>query len=107
MWKFYLRRSLLLLLVTSSLLLLRRHCFFFLALVLFSQPPSASPLYAHQESCSSIEDGQEGDEEADSALDSLFLRLYGSEAKKEGFLSESAEIIFPRDKAVPAPPAGY
>jgi hypothetical protein len=28
-------------------------------------------------------------------------------AKKEGFLSESAEIIFPRDEAVPEPPMGY
>jgi hypothetical protein len=28
-------------------------------------------------------------------------------AKKEGFLSESAEIIFPRDEAIPAPPAGF
>jgi hypothetical protein len=28
-------------------------------------------------------------------------------AKKEGFLSESAEIIFPRDEVVPAPPTGY
>jgi hypothetical protein len=27
--------------------------------------------------------------------------------KKEGFLSESAGIIFPRDKDVPSPPAGY
>jgi hypothetical protein len=27
--------------------------------------------------------------------------------KKEGFLSGSAEIIFPRDEAVPAPPTGY
>jgi hypothetical protein len=28
-------------------------------------------------------------------------------AKKEGFLSESVEIIFPRDEAIPAPPAGF
>jgi hypothetical protein len=28
-------------------------------------------------------------------------------AKKEGFLSESAEVIFLRDEAVPTPPAGY
>jgi hypothetical protein len=28
-------------------------------------------------------------------------------AKKERFLSESVEIIFPRDEVVPAPPAGY
>jgi hypothetical protein len=28
-------------------------------------------------------------------------------AKKEGFLSESAEIIFNRDEVVPAPSAGY
>jgi hypothetical protein len=28
-------------------------------------------------------------------------------AKKEGFLSESAEIIFPRDEAIPAPPTGF
>jgi hypothetical protein len=27
--------------------------------------------------------------------------------KKEGFLSESAEVIFPRDEAGLAPPAGY
>jgi hypothetical protein len=27
--------------------------------------------------------------------------------KKEGFLSESVEIIFPRDEAVPEPPMGY
>jgi hypothetical protein len=27
--------------------------------------------------------------------------------KKEGFLSELAEIIFPRDEVVPAPPMGY
>jgi hypothetical protein len=28
-------------------------------------------------------------------------------AKKEGFLLESAAVIFPRDEAVPTPPAGY
>jgi hypothetical protein len=28
-------------------------------------------------------------------------------AKREGFLSESAEIIFPRDEAIPSPPAGF
>jgi hypothetical protein len=28
-------------------------------------------------------------------------------AKKEGFLSESVAVIFPRDEAVPTPPAGY
>jgi hypothetical protein len=28
-------------------------------------------------------------------------------AKKEGFLSELVEIIFPRDEVVPAPLAGY
>jgi hypothetical protein len=28
-------------------------------------------------------------------------------AKKEGFLPESTEIIFPRDKVVPASPTGY
>jgi hypothetical protein len=28
-------------------------------------------------------------------------------AKKEGFLSELAAVIFPRDKAIPTPPAGY
>jgi hypothetical protein len=59
--KLYLRRNLLLLLFTNSLLLRRRHCFFFLALALFSKPPSASPLFAHQEGCASIKDGQEGD----------------------------------------------
>jgi hypothetical protein len=85
--KFYLRISLLLLLFASSLLLLHHHCFFFLALALFSQPPSTSPLYAHQESCSSIEDDQEGDEEADSRLDSLVLRWDGSKESKEGRIS--------------------
>jgi hypothetical protein len=28
-------------------------------------------------------------------------------AKKEVFLSESVEIIFPRDEAIPAPPTGF
>jgi hypothetical protein len=28
-------------------------------------------------------------------------------AKREGFLSESAEIIFPRDEAIPSPPTGF
>jgi hypothetical protein len=28
-------------------------------------------------------------------------------AKKEGYLSESVEIIFPKDEAIPSPPAGY
>jgi hypothetical protein len=28
-------------------------------------------------------------------------------AKKEGFLLESTEIIFPRDEAIPAPSAGF
>jgi hypothetical protein len=28
-------------------------------------------------------------------------------AKKEGFLPESAAVIFPGDEAIPAPPAGY
>jgi hypothetical protein len=28
-------------------------------------------------------------------------------AKKEGFLPESAMVIFPKDEAVPTPPAGY
>jgi hypothetical protein len=37
-------------------------------------PRALSPLHAHQESCSSIEDGQEGDEEEGSKLDSLILR---------------------------------
>jgi hypothetical protein len=37
-------------------------------------PQALSPLHAHQESCSSIEDGQEGDEEVGSELDSLVLR---------------------------------
>jgi hypothetical protein len=65
-------------------------------------------LHAHQESCSSIKNGQEGDEEGDSGLDSLVLRSGGSEeSEKEGFLSEAAGIIFPRDEVVPAPPAGY
>jgi hypothetical protein len=27
--------------------------------------------------------------------------------KKEGFLSESVEIIFPRNEAIPSPPAGF
>jgi hypothetical protein len=27
--------------------------------------------------------------------------------KKEGFLPESGEIIFPRDEVIPAPPVGY
>jgi hypothetical protein len=28
-------------------------------------------------------------------------------AKKERFLSEYVEIIFPRDEAIPSPPAGF
>jgi hypothetical protein len=28
-------------------------------------------------------------------------------AKKEGFLLESAEIVFPSTQAIPAPPAGF
>jgi hypothetical protein len=28
-------------------------------------------------------------------------------AKREGFLSESTEIIFPRDEAIPSPPTGF
>jgi hypothetical protein len=37
-------------------------------------PRALSPLHAHQEGCSSIEDGQEGDKEADFVLDSIVLR---------------------------------
>jgi hypothetical protein len=28
-------------------------------------------------------------------------------AKREGFLSESVKIIFPRDEAIPSPPVGF
>jgi hypothetical protein len=38
-----------------------------------------------------------------SSFDETDLKI----ARKEGFLSESMEIIFPRDKAIPAPPTGY
>jgi hypothetical protein len=40
-------------------------------------------------------------------IPSSFNEMDLKKAKKEGFLSESAEIIFPRDEAIPAPPAGY
>jgi hypothetical protein len=40
-------------------------------------------------------------------IPSSFDEMDLKKAKKEGFLSESAEIIFPREEAVPAPPAGY
>jgi hypothetical protein len=40
-------------------------------------------------------------------IPSSFDDIDMKKAKKEGFLSESAEIIFPRDEVVPASPAGY
>jgi hypothetical protein len=94
---------------------LRVHCFSSAATTSSSlcspfpcSPRALSPLHAHQEGCSSIEDGQEGDEETGSKLDSLaFDETYLKKVKKEGFLPESAAIIFPGDEAVPAPPAGY
>jgi hypothetical protein len=64
-------------------------------------------LYSHQESCAPIEDGQEGDEEANSRHPSSFDDTNLKKAKKEGFLSELAEIIFPWDEAIPASPVGY
>jgi hypothetical protein len=51
------------LLFTSLLFLYRCHYFFFLALAFSAQPPSASPLHAHQEGCAQSEDGQERDQE--------------------------------------------
>jgi hypothetical protein len=55
-----------------------------------------------------IKDGQEGEEEAGSKLvSSSFDEADLKKAKKEGFLPESAVVIFPGDEAVPAPPAGY
>jgi hypothetical protein len=38
-----------------------------------------------------------------SALDEADLK----KVKKEGFLSASAEIIFPSDEVIPAPPPGF
>jgi hypothetical protein len=40
-------------------------------------------------------------------IPSSFNQTDLKKVKKEGFLSESAGIIFPRDEAIPAPPAGY
>jgi hypothetical protein len=40
-------------------------------------------------------------------IPSSFDEMDLKKAKKEGFLSELAAVIFPRDEAVPELPAGY
>jgi hypothetical protein len=40
-------------------------------------------------------------------IPSFFDDMDLKKAKKEGFLSESVEIIFPKDEAIPSPPTGF
>jgi hypothetical protein len=60
-------------LLFTNLLFLCRRCFLFLALALSSQPPSASPLHAHQEGCAQGEDGEEREQEDGSQLGSFIF----------------------------------
>jgi hypothetical protein len=65
-------------------------------------------LHAHQASCASIKDGEEGRKEASFGMDCIALdEVDLMKVKREGFLLASGEIVFPCDEVIPAPPPGF
>jgi hypothetical protein len=65
-------------------------------------------LHARQACRTSKENGEERCEEASCGLDRfLFLGNDLAKMKKEGFLAESTEVIFPNTEVIPAPHPGF